>query len=251
MYFSLIEPDPRHARIAAHERMHGAYDDHRWLWERFFPAPPGTPRDFLYRRLDGDAGARYCTVSARAPAAGVPGWRVQAKPYDPKLEAGERLAFELRANPVVTRPGSPVLAADGTPVQREGGRRSGAPKHKSTRHDVVMDAKKRLLAARGLLRWQDWRSDDRPPVAELVRDSCSRWLADCAPRHGFAVEPHGLRVDAYAQHRAKDGAMRFSSVDFAGELMVTDAAAFREALANGVGRAKAFGCGLLLVRRLG
>ncbi len=251
MYFSLIEPDPRHARIAAHERMRGAYDDHRWLWERLFPAAPGTARDFLYRRLDGDAGARYYTVSARAPAVGVPGWRVQAKPYEPRLDAGERLAFELRANPVVTRPGSPVLAADGTPLQRESGRRAGAPKHRAARHDVVMDAKKRLLAERGLQRWQDWHGDDRPPIVELVHDSCSRWLAGCSLRYGFAVEPQRLRVDAYRQHRGKDGVLRFSSVDLAGELKIIDVAAFHEALAIGVGRAKAFGCGLLLVRRLG
>lgn len=251
MYFSLIEPDPAHLRVAAHERARGAYDDHRWLWERFFPAPPGTARDFLYRRLDGDAAARYYTVSTRAPAVGVPGWRVRAKPYHPKLEAGERLAFELRANPVVTRPGLPVLAADGTPVPRAGGCHSGTARHKAVRHDVVMDAKKRLLAARGLQRWQDWLVGDRPPIADLVRDSCSRWLDGCASRHGFGVEAQNLRVDAYTQHRAKDGTLRFSSVDFTGELVVADVASFRQALANGVGRAKAFGCGLLLVRRLG
>lgn len=39
-------------------------------------------------------------------------------------------------------------------------------------------------------------------------------------------------------------------VDFAGELSVLDAGKFARALVTGIGHAKAFGCGLLLVRRL-
>lgn len=42
----------------------------------------------------------------------------------------------------------------------------------------------------------------------------------------------------------------FSSVDFTGELQITDAEKFRHTLFNGLGRAKAFGCGLLMVKRL-
>ena len=47
------------------------------------------------------------------------------------------------------------------------------------------------------------------------------------------------------------GKLRFSSVDFSGELSVLDADLFSGALTRGVGHANAFGCGLLLVRRLG
>jgi CRISPR system Cascade subunit CasE len=36
-------------------------------------------------------------------------------------------------------------------------------------------------------------------------------------------------------------------VDFSGELTVVDPVTFGFALQNGIGRAKAFGCGLLLV----
>ncbi|MGY6275374.1 type I-E CRISPR-associated protein Cas6/Cse3/CasE [Methylomonas sp. MgM2] len=41
----------------------------------------------------------------------------------------------------------------------------------------------------------------------------------------------------------------FSSVDFCGELQITDPEKFRQTLFNGLGRAKAFGCGLLMVKR--
>lgn len=43
---------------------------------------------------------------------------------------------------------------------------------------------------------------------------------------------------------------RFSTVDFSGERTVTDPGLFGTALPTGIGHAKAFGCGLLLVRPL-
>ena len=43
--------------------------------------------------------------------------------------------------------------------------------------------------------------------------------------------------------------IRFSVLDFTGVLEVRDPAAFLAAIARGFGRAKAFGCGLMLIRR--
>jgi CRISPR system Cascade subunit CasE len=42
----------------------------------------------------------------------------------------------------------------------------------------------------------------------------------------------------------------FSTVDFSGELPVIDPIALAVALRDGIGHSKAFGCGLMLVRRL-
>jgi len=56
---------------------------------------------------------------------------------------------------------------------------------------------------------------------------------------------HGL--PAKAKHKGdKSG---FSAVDFCGELEITDVQKFGQALFQGIGRAKAFGCGLLMIRR--
>lgn len=57
-------------------------------------------------------------------------------------------------------------------------------------------------------------------------------------------------AEGYTQHRGKADELRFSSVDFNGELTVADATAFTATLTRGVGHAKAFGCGLLLVKPL-
>ncbi|MCK9609141.1 MAG: type I-E CRISPR-associated protein Cas6/Cse3/CasE [Methylomonas sp.] len=42
----------------------------------------------------------------------------------------------------------------------------------------------------------------------------------------------------------------FSTIDFTGDMQIPDSEKFRQTLFNGLGRAKAFGCGLLMVKRL-
>ena len=69
------------------------------------------------------------------------------------------------------------------------------------------------------------------------------------------MDGDGLNVEGYEQHRGKRGELRWSSVDFSGSLRVVDPAALRTALFSGVGHAKAhakaFGCGMLLIRPIG
>lgn len=234
MYFSLITPRPGQERSAAHEWLGSAYGEHQWLWH-FFPAPDGTERDFLFRRRDSGDLPRFYVVSKRPPQSGGTTWQVQTREYAPKVEAGMRLTFDLRANPVIAH------SIDG----------------KGSRHDVVMHEKKRLLQARGLPNWEAWSADrttadgapdPRPPLYELVHRTCTEWLKGKAERCGFTLEESRLDIAAYQQHGGKKGQLRFSTVDFSGELAVSDPDQFTTALRSGVGRAKAFGCGLLLIR---
>ena len=226
MHFSLITPTPGLERAAAHEWARGAYEAHQWLW-RFLPAPPGTPRSFLFRRRDLDGMPRFYVVSEHEPVPPSPQWTAQSRPYAPDLAAGTRLAFELRANPVVT-----------------GRNAAGKP----ARHDVVMQAKRALLTQRGLARWADWTTADRPAMAELVHSSCTAWLKARCARLGMTLNESTLRVEGYEQHRGKQGSLHMSTVDFSGQLQVADPEALLQALFGGVGHGKAFGCGLLLVR---
>jgi CRISPR system Cascade subunit CasE len=226
MYFSLILPEEGRERDAAHYAMSGPYADHQWLW-RFFADQNGGSRDFLFRRSESNGVPRFYVVSKRLPQSQNTAWRVQTSDYTPLLEAGMRLRFDLRANPVVTR------SQDG----------------KSRRHDVVMEEKRRLLEERRLARWGDWHSPDKPPLYDMVRERCGEWLQSRAARLGFEIDGTALNIDGYQQHIERKGRLRFSTVDFSGELTVTDSDAFGEALRDGIGHAKAFGCGLLLVRR--
>ena len=226
MYFSLISPSPGHERAAAHEWALGAYEQHQWLW-RFLPAPPGSPRQFLFRRHDAEGMPRFYVVSAGRPQSPSAHWQVISKTYDPQLGEGDALQFELRANPVVT-----LRSSDG----------------RAARHDVVMQEKTRLLREHGLTHWAEWRSPERPALSDLVQRCGVAWLQARAELLGVVFEVDGLRADGYAQHRGKGGGLRLSTVDFSGRLRVCAPDRLRDALFAGVGHAKAFGCGLLLVK---
>ncbi|MBK6585350.1 MAG: type I-E CRISPR-associated protein Cas6/Cse3/CasE [Gammaproteobacteria bacterium] len=138
----------------------------------------------------------------------------------------------MRANPVVT-------------TRRDG---------KARRDDVVMARKKRLLVERGISRWGDWKTADRPPEQELAAEACTQWLCGSgddgssrAGRGGFRVVDHSLGVDCYQQHRSRNH-IRFSTVDLSGLLVVEDPATFERTLREGIGHGRAFGCGLVLVK---
>lgn len=194
------------------------YQEHQMLWDVFEPDPEAK-RDFLYRRDTHRGQLRYFILSRRPPVNSLGLWRIDPPKYfAPKLSSGQRLAFMLRANPVVRRGG--------------------------VRHDVVMDRKKHL-------NWKHLPVDKRPPLPELIRTAGLTWLRWQAEQHGFTFDDHAVQVEGYQQHNIHRGNRRIhiSTLDFTGLLTVTDSEVFTKALYNGIGPAKAFGCGLLLVRR--
>lgn len=80
------------------------------------------------------------------------------------------------------------------------------------------------------------------------------WLLDRADRHGFAVvptasgEPDAAVVGRRVLRFNRDGRrVTVAVAEFAGRLDVTDAATLRRTLVNGIGHARAYGCGLLTV----
>lgn len=238
MYFSVITPAENLQRQAAYElakpltksQAQSPYDEHQWLWQ-FFPSGAEQSRDFIFRRHELEQIPRFYVVSQRPPTAFSEAWQVQSRSYDPQLLEGQRLSFQLCANPVVSKKNN-----------------AG----KSHRHDVVMHAKKQLLAEHGLPAEAKWKElpdeDNKPLLYELVQKSCIAWLQSRASSNGFAVIE--ASVDAYAQNRAGKREIQFSTVDFSGELLVTNPTLFQQALFNGLGHAKAFGCGLLLVKKM-
>ncbi|XSG84496.1 MAG: type I-E CRISPR-associated protein Cas6/Cse3/CasE [Methylohalobius sp. ZOD2] len=204
-----------------------AYREHQMLW-RLFEDDPDATRDFLYRREIQQGRPRYFLLSRRPPVNHLGWWHIdRPKPFKPKLRQGQRLGFTLRVNPIVSR-------------RDENG--------KLKRHDVVMDLKIR----RG---WQEQPKSNRQPLPALIQEAGIDWLTHRTERHGFDFDPDQIQVDAYHQHRfRKNGsgkAIHLSTLDFAGIVTVTDPAKFiEETLCKGIGPAKAFGCGLMLVRRL-
>lgn len=240
MYFSLITPEDILLRQAAHELTQSSYAEHQWLW-KFFHSSADQPRDFIFRRHEFEQLPRFYVVSQRPPATFSKAWRVQSRIYDPQLQKGQRLSFQLRANPVITRKND-----------------TGKPQ----RHDVVMQAKKQLLTKYGFkkeAKWADWKDEgNKPQPYELIQKHCAIWLDEITKRNGIEIPlmdekelQRKLKIDVYEQNKVgkRDHNIRFSTVDFSGELLVTDPELCKLALFNGLGHAKAFGCSLLLVRR--
>ncbi|NDL56606.1 type I-E CRISPR-associated protein Cas6/Cse3/CasE [Phytoactinopolyspora mesophila] len=137
------------------------------------------------------------------------------KSYEPlldSLEVGKRFQFRLTANPV------------------RSGRRDG---------------------------WKETK-----PLGHVTARQQEAWLLDRAERLGFQVvpssvgagdgvaEPDVAVVDRSVRRFDRKGAqVTLAMATFQGQLEVSDVEALRHTLTHGVGRAKAYGCGLLTLAR--
>jgi CRISPR system Cascade subunit CasE len=238
MFLSRVELTPSAAEREAFWRdISKPYNAHQALWKLLGRAPE-QKREFLFCAEPTNARVSFLVLSREAPAEDGEGvWVVDAKRFNPTLGVGQRLGFRLRASPVVSRKGA--------------------------RHDVVMDRKRAMKAAGSVMETEP----------DLVRQAGLAWLQRQSARAGFkladadlarigdggllegAGQPQvALRVDGYQQHRLRSGPkhaemIRFSTLDFEGLLEVTDPVVFLEKVKTGFGPQKAFGCGLMLLRR--
>lgn len=201
----------------AHALRHGlrdAYDWHKAAW-RCFPDAPEAQRDFLIRLDPPQAGMRHCRfwlLSGRCPQR--PTWcppeSWQAKQVAPGFLEHERYRFDLLANPC-----RKLRAADAP----------GAPGKNSRRKALTS------------------------PQEQL------EWLRRKAAQHGFRLlEEGGASVEIFPAENhyfSKAGNMGLIvGVRFRGVLRVVEAGAFAQAFARGIGSARAFGFGLLMLEPL-
>jgi len=221
-YFSRVRlrSDLSHQELAQWS-LSNRYREHQLVW-RFF-AEQQERRTFLYHREQSSERATYYLLSESLPEDRAGVWQIESRPYEPQLQAGQRLAFRLRVNPVVTR-------------RDEKGRHC--------RHDVVMNAKHELKQQK--VPKQEW-----PSLAQLSQQAGEAWLQRRSEKLGFACEAGQVLVEGYQQHRLeKKRGIAFSTLDLSGVLTVTRVDDFLQALYQGLGSAKGFGCGLLLVKPL-
>ena len=177
-------------------------------------------RDFLWRE-SGDGVFYTRSVTPPIDAQGL--FTIDAANPVTGIAAGSRLAFNLRANPVV---------------------RLKRPGKLSAKNDVLMHALYGVpKGARAGVR------------DEVGRKAALSWLARQAGRSGFSFVDQEVVLTSVREHSFKkpgqtgDEAVRFTSVDFEGLLTVTDPDAFNLMLSQGLGSAKAYGNGLMLVSK--
>lgn len=92
-------------------------------------------------------------------------------------------------------------------------------------------------------------------VAHVTVAQQVQWLLDRTEVNGFAIPEGSTGTAVTVTERGvvsfarAGGQVTLATAQFDGALDITDVAAFRSALVNGLGRAKGYGCGLLTVVR--
>lgn len=197
------------------------YNVHQLIWNLFADTPK-RQRDFLYHYESINGVPTFYAVSERKPIDTVGIWELTSKEYHPKLLAGQTLSFTVRVNPILSK-------------RDEAGRQH--------RHDVVMEGKNKLK-----------NQGNHVNETEIVQRCGVQWLRARCDGLGFNIDASMVRADGYRQHklnkRKNDQVITFSTLDFSGILTVTEPDTFiTDCLYKGIGPAKGFGCGLMMVRR--
>jgi CRISPR system Cascade subunit CasE len=214
----LFLPDDEDERIAT---------GHRLVWSLFADAPD-RKRDFLWREGEEHS---FMVLSARPPLDTHRLFALETQEFAPRLSPGDRLGFVLRANATTSA-------------------KPSAGDQRGERIDIVMAALTPL--AKG-----EARSRARGEFADREGRA---WLLRQSAKSGFSANPEELCVSGYRVHRlprrrvaagpGRVAGVTLGVLDLEGVLTIVEPVAFLAAMAAGFGRAKAFGCGLMLVRRL-
>ncbi|WP_341501782.1 type I-E CRISPR-associated protein Cas6/Cse3/CasE [Gallaecimonas sp. GXIMD4217] len=273
MYLSKIRlnQSPQARRALLEALKDGAYGSHQLLWRLF----DDNERHFLYRQEQGDgyqapSGEPLFYVLSRTPPrdhAGI--FEIHIKAFSPRLNPGDRLAFRLRVNPTVCRDGKrhDVLMdaqmgwlreqLDGQGLDKDGQKGELRMRLLDFATDVEL-AGWREIIHQGRHRQALERPLGRSETLDLaLKSQAERALADWwqqrLPGLGAEEAPGGaLSVAGYQRHSIpkKHRLAAFSSVELAGEIHIQAPDTLLEHLCNGIGRAKAFGCGLMMIRRI-
>ena len=198
---------------------------HKKIWE-LASRNENQKRDFLYRvEYDAYQNIKHIYLLAPNQISSQKNIKIAVSPrYQPQLETGEFLFFKLRANPIIKR--------------KENG--------KAKEYSLVMDAKHQFK--KNGQNYQEQFSLD-----ELIHDVGMKWLIRKGEQHGFSVKQFEIRTNNDCEYSVKlpgKKVFKLRTLDFEGKLKIVDADRFKKSLFNGIGSAKAFGCGMMMVKRI-
>jgi len=224
MYLHKISLD-KETSVKERKKWHDAYILHQKIWA-LASQDQKQKRNFLYRvEYDIYQNIKYIYLLAPYQITSQNGFRVTVSPrYQPEIETNDCLCFKLTANPIIKR--------------KENG--------KAKEYNLIMDAKHRFKIDK-----KDYL--DQNSLDELIYDVGMKWLTRKGEQHGFAVKRFEVIINNDREYNIKPiGRQEYilRTLDFSGILTVTDPSLFLKTLYEGVGSAKGFGCGLMLVRRV-
>jgi CRISPR system Cascade subunit CasE len=228
MFFSRVRLDPGVTEFSRITKVIQScvYREHQIIWD-LFDNQKDSERDFLYRRFDLGRVPQFFVLSKRHPKNTNDIWSIETSPFQPKVNAGDQFSFNLRINPVVTK------------------KIDGAKNPKSRKHDdVVMETRSKYKKS----------GKDMPSNNEIIHEAGIKWINEKAEKNGFNITQNQVIVEGYTQLTGKKDreghSIQLGVLDYSGILKVTEPEKFTTALLTGIGRAKAFGCGLLLLKRI-
>ena len=231
---------------------------HRIVWMLFNDGCADHPiveaevknRLFLWRNK---APGEYYILSRTPPRDAHGLFTLATKEFSPSLSKGDILRFSLRANPVVAR----KSAASDRKQKLDGkGRVRGL------RCDIVMDALSAYSGSEGS-RDAEGRTVRSQMREEKTAIAARAWIEEQGRKAGFALvkkrdEDDAVYLSASSYETVRIPRLKgarllpaatFGILDFEGLIEVTNPALFLSRLVEGFGKAKAFGCGLMLIRR--
>jgi CRISPR system Cascade subunit CasE len=195
---------------------------HHVVWS-LFGDKKGT-RNFVFRQTGSGLSKPVLLYSPEAIIDKHGLWDIETKPFElpAELRPGEEVAWAIRVNPTIKRG--------------------------NTKHDVVALARARAgheARAKG--------ETEIPSVEETAAIEVPQWLLPRLERAGLAAntihhESHNTVRFCHGP-RGKGQLITMALSDLHGTSVVHDTAALLTALATGIGPGKAYGCGMLLLRR--
>ncbi|MCU0425530.1 MAG: type I-E CRISPR-associated protein Cas6/Cse3/CasE [Candidatus Kapabacteria bacterium] len=233
LYFSKITLRESAPISKLRELSYDGYAPHKTIWQ-LLSRSPTQERDFLFRYdIEPRSGLpRFYVVSCQEAKDTSGLWDIQTKPYlvqEPEKPSlftlGDQFRFSLRVNPTFDK--------------------SDRSKKQKQRHDLICHLRKQLP--------KNAHGEREEPHAATEHRACKEWLERKTTLGFRLVNPdESLLVEQYDQLRFKhkDQTTILSRVDMSGVLEVTDVKKFWDNLTKGIGHGKAFGCGLLLIRRV-
>ena len=212
-------------------RTEGIVDNYAWhkrLWEGCFPGEPDANRDFLIRIDQIEGAFQLWVLAKRKPVR--PQWchsdGFAINKIGPSFLSHRYYAFDLRANPVKT---IVQRGPNGETLMRPNGKRKNGKRVPLVKPEELHD----WLIRKGKVRCRDQETGLDIPGGFRIVETKERPLE---------ISP---MAESYFRKKGQTG--YHGGVQFRGILEVTDSEKFVETYQSGIGSAKGFGFGLLLL----
>ncbi len=212
---------------AAHRQLTDPYQWHQATWEAFPDKGDGAERDFLTRLERKPHHLRLLILSQTVPVrpgwCPTDGWRTRR--LDQQFFQHERYHFSLLANPTRKMDHDPATGK------------------------VFKDGKRRRVALRNRQHLEDWIARKATQSGFVLQGEQSR--DDPEDLRFPNLQIHRQPFEQFLSKSRSTGkprnAITMNSVEFSGQLQVTDQELFLHAFRKGIGSGKAFGFGMLAI----